>query len=107
MPTYKNMDICLPYLKDKAREEKNAARRTALQIAINIITAHPQVEVQEGVVCRDCFFYVKSGKTRLHKNGLRGRVLPMMFCSYGSAGSAAEAEDTPDDEFGEFMEVLK
>lgn len=57
MPTYKDMDICLPVLKNKLNEERDLNRRTAIQIAINIIKALPMIEVNEGVICRDCFFY--------------------------------------------------
>lgn len=104
MATYKNMDICLPYLKDKMRTERDPARRTAIQIAINIIAALPAQEIQEGVVCRDCYWYVAEGHTCLHKNGIRGRVKPMMFCSYGSVGDNAHGEDEPTEDFSEFAE---
>lgn len=103
MPTYKDMDICLPLLKRKMAEEKDPTRRTAIRIAINIITALPMQEIQEGVICRDCYFYARDGKTCLHKNGIRGRVLPKMFCSYGSKGDTGTNEDTEDD-FNEFEE---
>lgn len=105
MPTYKDMDICLPVLKREKEKEKDRARRTAIQIAINIITALPSQEIQEGVNCKDCYFYVPSGHTCLHKNGLRGRVRPMMFCSYGSPTDRDPADAEPTETFAEFEEV--
>lgn len=104
MPSYKDMDVCLPVLKNKLSTERDQARRTAIQIAINIITALPSQEIQEGVICRDCFFYAKDGKTCLHKNGIRGRVLPKMFCSYGSYGDNG-TNDEPEEEFEEFTDA--
>lgn len=101
MPTYKNMDICLPFLKQKQQESKNPTERTAIQIAINIITALPQEEVQEGVICRDCFWYGKAEKRCFHPHGLEGRVLPKMYCSYGSK-RGDEAGEEPEPDFSEF-----
>lgn len=107
MATYKNMDICLPYLKDKARKERDPARRTAIQIAVNLIAALPTQEIQEGVLCKDCYWYVADGHTCLHKNGLRGRVRDEMFCSYGSKAGDFSGDDEPTGDFSEFEEVLK
>ena len=102
MATYKNMDVCMPFLKQKAAEETDRNRRTAIQIAINIMAALPQEEVQEGVICRDCFFYGAENHVCMHKNGLHGRVRPQMFCSYGSKRDDADKE--PDDDFSDFEE---
>lgn len=105
MPTFKNMDVCLPFLKQKQREEKNPVRKAGIQIAIEIITALPAEHVEEGIICAKCFFYNKEAKRCSHKNGLMGRVRPEMFCSYGSYHyEESEEEPFPDDEFPEFGE---
>lgn len=103
MPTYKNMDVCLPFLKQKRAESKNPTERTAIQIAINIIQALPQEYVEEGVICRDCWFYDAANKKCCHNRGLMGRVLPKMYCSFGSKGATDNPEE-PDPDFSEFDE---
>ncbi len=102
MPTFKNMDACLPFLKDKLAQEREPIRRAGIKIAIDIMTALPSEEVQEGIICRDCFFYNKAEHKCNHKNGLMGRVRPQMYCSYGSYHH--EAVDDDDEDFSEFDE---
>lgn len=103
MPTYKNMDVCLPILKEKMAKSKNPAEQAAIRIAINIIQALPQEYVEEGVICRDCWFYDVAKKKCFHNRGLIGRVLPRMFCSFGSKCAADNSEE-PDADFNEFDE---
>lgn len=103
MPTYKNMDVCLPILKEKMTKSKNPTERTAMQIAINIIQALPQEHVEEGVICRECWFYDAASKKCFHNRGLIGRVLPKMYCSFGSKVAADNPEETEPD-FSEFDE---
>jgi hypothetical protein len=101
------MDICLPVLKRKAAEERDQVRRTAIQIAINIIAALPQEEIQEGVICRDCYYYGKEQHVCRHTKGLHGRVRPEMFCSYGCKADDNSGDDEPTEDFSEFEEVAE
>lgn len=104
MPTYKNMDVCLPILKQKKEAAKSLVERAGIQIAIEIITALPQEQVEEGVICRDCFFYDREKKKCNHLRGLIGRIKPRMFCSFGSRDYSASSDDLPEDDFSEFDE---
>ena len=103
MPSYKNMDICLPELKRRLALERDPNNRVAIQIAINIITALPCEEIQEGQFCKDCYFYARESYTCLHKYGLRGKVRPTMYCYYGSKVDNGTNEDMTED-FAEFSE---
>ena len=103
MPTYKDMDSCLPELKRRFAVEHDPNARTAIRIAINIITALPSVQIEEGQFCRDCYFYVPETHTCLHKYGLRGKVRAQMYCSYGSKGDNGTNEELTE-EFEEFAE---
>ena len=103
MPTFKDMDVCLPELKRHFAAERDPTRRAAIRIAINIITALPSVEVDEGQFCKDCYFYARNSYTCLHKHGLRGKVRPTMYCFYGSKCDTGTNDEMTED-FAEFAE---
>lgn len=103
MPTYKDMDVCLPFLRKRRDTARTKEERIAIAIAINLITELPQETVEEGVLCRDCWFYDAPHKKCTHDRGLIGRILPKMYCSFGSR-SRTEVEEMPEPDFSEFDE---
>lgn len=104
MPTYKDMDSCLPAMRRKMAQSKDHIMKLGIQMAINLITALPSIEVQEGVLCKQCYWYNADKKRCTHEHGLEGRVLPEMYCCYGSPTRKEQTEEGEPD-FSEFDEV--
>ena len=106
MPKMINADAVLLSLKSRFNKAERAhdKRDMALtQAVMTILKQMPAAEIVEGVICETCYYYNAERKTCMHLKGLPGRVLPKMYCFYGSnTGDDASAE--PDDEFGEFEE---
>lgn len=84
----------------EAQEKRNEHEVIITRCVLQILGDLPEQDIQEGVECRQCFWYDKAAKRCRHKNGLGGRVYPTMFCSYGSY-HYEEAEDGEED-FSEF-----
>lgn len=72
---------------------------------LTILEKMPQIDVTDGIECRRCFFYDNKSKRCIHRNGLNGRVLPEMYCSYGSYHhDGHEIDEDDEDSFEEFEE---
>ena len=101
-----NKDAILIALKSRmhAAERRHDRQDMALTSAVtSIIRQMPESEIMEGVICETCWWYNAERKCCMHQRGLPGRVLPKMFCSYGSKVDNGTGEE-PDEEFNDFEE---
>lgn len=102
-----NKDLTLLALKsryNKAERRHDQRDMMITKAVMTIISEMPDAEIVEGAICETCWWYNAERKCCLHNKGLPGRVLPKMFCSYGSAVDNGTSEEQ-DDDFSEFEEV--
>lgn len=102
-----NKDAALLALKDRLIRAQN--RKDERDIAITkavtkIIRLLPEIDVQDGIECQRCWWYDKEHKRCFHANGLMGRVLPQMYCCYGSEVSTDTQTEVDESAFAEFDE---
>lgn len=104
-----NKDATMTALRAKLREcEEKGQEQLAVitRCVMQIIGDMPEVDVNDGVACEQCFFYNAETRRCIHKNGLNGRIRKGMYCSYGSLNydASAEAGEEPDEDWSEFDE---
>lgn len=101
-------DAVMKAIKISAREAEtkgNKAKAVFARGCLTILKEMPQIDVTDGIECKRCFFYDKDAKRCIHRNGLNGRVLPEMYCSYGSYHhDGHEIDEEYEDSFDEFEE---
>ena len=106
MPKMLNKDLTLLALKsryNKAERRHDARDMSITKAVMTIVEQMPDAEIMEGVICETCWWYNAERKCCMHNKGLHGRVLPKMFCSYGSKVDDGTGEE-PDEEFNDFEE---
>lgn len=99
-------DATMTALRCKKREEAEKGNGYLVNITeccLKIIGSMPELEIQDSIDCRHCFWYDKGSKRCQHKNGLSGRVLPNYYCFYASY-HYDEVQDDTEDDFSEFEE---